>query len=61
MRIPAAPIVRRGQRRVVATRRARMAAVIATLLVEGTPNALSAAAQITKGVEQNLCAVGLKA
>ena len=33
--------------------------LIATLLVEGTPDALTAAAQITKGVERDLYAVGL--
>jgi hypothetical protein len=33
--------------------------LIATLLVEGTPDALTAAEQITKGVERNLYAVGL--
>ncbi len=33
--------------------------LIATLLADGTPDALTAAAQITKGVERNLYAVGL--
>ena len=33
--------------------------LIATLLVEGTPDALSAAAMITKGVDRDLYAVGL--
>ena len=33
--------------------------LIATLVVEGTPDALSAAAMLTKGVERNLYAVGL--
>ena len=34
-------------------------ALVATLVVEGTPDALSAAAMLTKGVERNLYAVGL--
>ena len=33
--------------------------LIATLVVEGTPEALTAAEQLTKGVERNLYAVGL--
>ena len=33
--------------------------LVATLLVEGTPDALTAAAMITKGVERNLITVGL--
>ena len=33
--------------------------LVATLLVEGTPDALTAAAQLTKGVERDLHAVGL--
>ena len=33
--------------------------LIATLLAEGTPDALTAAEQITKGVERGLYAVGL--
>jgi len=33
--------------------------LVATLVVEGTPDALSAAAQLAKGVERNLYAVGL--
>ena len=33
--------------------------LIATLLADGTPDALTAAAQITKGVERDLYAVGL--
>ena len=33
--------------------------MIATLLADGTPDALTAAEQITKGVERDLGAVGL--
>ena len=33
--------------------------LVATLLVEGTPDAMSAAAMLTKGVERSLYAVGL--
>jgi hypothetical protein len=33
--------------------------LVAALLVEGTPDAMSAAAMLTKGVERNLYAVGL--
>ena len=33
--------------------------LVATLLVEGTPDALTAAAQLTKGVERDPYAVGL--
>lgn len=33
--------------------------LVATLLVEGTPDALSAGAQLSKGVERDLYAVGL--
>ena len=35
------------------------ARLIATLLADGTPDALTAAAQLTKGVERDLYAVGL--
>ena len=37
----------------------RRRGLIATLLAEGSPHALSAAAQITRGVERDLYAVGL--